>query len=73
MLTFAPVNSLQVSVLSKFVGENIWKYRSEGSKLKSYFVNDLNFRMSSNLNRFKSIILNGLVNNILIIPHILYL
>ncbi|MBC5840167.1 TonB-dependent receptor [Flavobacterium sp. F-380] len=66
MLTFLPVNNLQVSFLSKFVGEQyMGNIDSEGSKLKSYFVNDLNFSYEFKPKSvFKSIILNGLVNNI---------
>ena len=66
MLTFLPVKNLQVSFLSKFVGEQyMGNIDSEGSKLKSYFVNDLNFSYEFKPKSvFKSIILSGLVNNI---------
>ena len=43
IITFLPVSNLQISFLSKFVGEQFMgNIDSEGSKLKSYFVNDLN-------------------------------
>lgn len=66
IVTFLPVSNFQVSLLSKMVGEQyMGNIDSEGSKLKSYFVNDLNvsyeFKPKS---VFKSILLSGLVNNI---------
>lgn len=66
IITFLPVTNFQVSLLSKFVGEQyMGNIDSEGSKLKSYFVNDLNvsyeFKPKS---VFKSILVTGLVNNI---------
>ena len=65
-LTFMPVNHCQISLYSKFVGEQYMaNIDSEGSKLESYFVNDLNvsyeFRPKS---IFKSILVSALVNNI---------
>jgi iron complex outermembrane receptor protein len=66
IITFLPTTNFQVSLLSKFVGEQyMGNIDSEGSKLKSYFVNDLNvsyeFKPKS---VFKSILVTGLVNNI---------
>ena len=66
IITFLPVSNFQVSFLSKMVGEQyMGNIDSEGSKLKSYFVNDLNvsyeFKPKS---VFKSILVTGLVNNI---------
>jgi iron complex outermembrane recepter protein len=65
-LTFMPVNNIQISLYSKFVGEQYMaNIDSDGSKLESYFVNDLNlsyeFRPKS---IFKSILVSALVNNI---------
>ncbi|WP_299777741.1 TonB-dependent receptor [uncultured Formosa sp.] len=65
-IVFQPNTLFQVSLLSKFVGEQyMGNTDSETSKLDSYFVNDLNityeFKMKS---IFKSIILSGVVNNI---------
>ena len=63
---FQPINNLQMSLLSKFVGEQyMGNTDSEASKLDSYFVNDFNITYEIKPNKvFKSIILSGLVNNI---------
>ncbi|AUP79862.1 TonB-dependent receptor [Flavivirga eckloniae] len=66
-LNFYPVNNLQLSLLSKYVGEQyMGNIDNETSKLDSYFVNDfsVNYKISPK-KIFKSIILSGLVNNIL--------
>ncbi|TRX38568.1 TonB-dependent receptor [Flavobacterium sp. ZT3R18] len=65
-LSFIPVKDLQMSLYSKFVGEQYMaNIDSEGSKLESYFVNDLNvsyeFRPKT---IFKSILVSALVNNV---------
>jgi iron complex outermembrane receptor protein len=65
-LGFTPIKDFQISLYSKFVGEQYMaNIDSEGSKLDSYFVNDLNvsyeFRPKS---IFKSILISALVNNI---------
>ena len=65
-LTFMPFTYFQISLYSKFVGEQYMaNIDSDGSKLKSYFVNDLNvsyeFKPKS---IFKSILVSTLVNNI---------
>ena len=65
-LTFMPINYFQISLYSKFVGEQYMaNIDAEGSKLESYFVNDLNvsyeFRPKT---IFKSILVSALVNNI---------
>lgn len=65
-LGFTPIKDFQISLYSKFVGEQYMaNIDSEGSKLDSYFVNDLNvsyeFRPKS---IFKSILVSALVNNI---------
>ncbi|MBC5837964.1 TonB-dependent receptor [Flavobacterium muglaense] len=66
IITFLPVSNLQISFLSKFVGQQyMGNIDSEGSKLKSYFVNDLNFSYEFKPKSvFKSILITGLVNNI---------
>ena len=66
IITFLPVTNFQVSLLSKFVGEQyMGNIDSDNSKLKSYFVNDINvsyeFKPKS---VFKSIMITGLVNNV---------
>ncbi|CAD0002806.1 TonB-dependent receptor [Flavobacterium salmonis] len=65
-LTFMPVKSLQLSLLSKFVGEQFMgNIDSELSKLDSYFVNDFNASFEFKTNKvFKSIMISALVNNI---------
>ena len=65
-LTFMPIKSLQLSLLSKFVGEQFMgNIDSDVSKLDSYFVNDLNVSYEIKLEKiFKSIMISGLVNNI---------
>jgi iron complex outermembrane receptor protein len=65
-LGFTPIKDFQISLYSKFVGEQYMaNIDSEGSKLESYFVNDLNvsyeFRPKT---IFKSILISALVNNI---------
>jgi iron complex outermembrane receptor protein len=66
IITLVPVTNLQVSFLSKFVGEQyMGNIDSEKSKLKSYFVNDFNVSYELKPKSiFKSIIFSGLVNNI---------
>lgn len=65
-LTFMPVKNLQLSLLSKFVGEQFMgNIDSEKSKLDSYFINDLNVSYEIKTDKiFKSIMISGLVNNI---------
>ncbi|MBW4359486.1 TonB-dependent receptor [Flavobacterium taihuense] len=65
-LGFTPIKDFQISLYSKFVGEQYMaNIDSEGSKLDSYFVNDLNvsyeFKPKS---IFKSILVSALINNI---------
>jgi iron complex outermembrane recepter protein len=65
-LGFMPIKGFQISLLSKFVGEQyMGNIDSEGSKLDSYFVNDLNVSYELNPKSiFKSILVSALVNNI---------
>ena len=65
-LIFIPVNNLQVALLTKYVGEQFMdNYESPSSRLPSYLVNDLNVSYEIKPNQiFKSIVLNGLVNNV---------
>jgi iron complex outermembrane receptor protein len=65
-LTYLPIKNMQVTFLSKFVGEQyMGNIDSKQSKLSSYFVNDLNISYEFKPKSvFKSIIINGLVNNI---------
>ncbi len=65
-LVFQPNENLQMSLLSKYVGDQyMGNTDSEASKLKSYFVSDFNITYEIPMNTvFKSIVLSGLVNNI---------
>ncbi|MBU3822136.1 TonB-dependent receptor [Flavobacteriaceae bacterium XHP0103] len=65
-LNFLPVKNLQLSLLSKYVGEQyMGNTDSEASKLDSYFVNDFSITYEIRPEKIvKSIVLSGLVNNI---------
>jgi iron complex outermembrane receptor protein len=65
-LGFTPVRDFQVSLYSKFVGEQYMaNIDSDGSKLDSYFVNDLNVSFEFRPKTvFKSVMISGLVNNV---------
>lgn len=66
VFTFIPVKNLQVSLLSKVVGDQyMGNIDSQGSKLKGYSVSDLNASYEFTTKTFiKSITLSALVNNI---------
>ncbi|PXX31557.1 TonB-dependent receptor [Arenibacter sp. ARW7G5Y1] len=66
VLTYQPKENVQLSLLTKFVGEQyMGNIDSEGSKLDSYSQTDFNVQYEINTNGFvKSIVLSGLVNNI---------
>jgi iron complex outermembrane receptor protein len=61
-----PIKNFQVSLLSKYVGEQyMGNIDAESSKLDSYFVNDLNASYEIVTKKvFKSIRIDALVNNI---------
>ncbi|MEM9686480.1 MAG: TonB-dependent receptor [Bacteroidota bacterium] len=65
-LTWKSPGNLQLSFLSKYVGTQYMSNTdAETSKLESYFVNDFNVQYEiKTRSLLKSIILNGLVNNI---------
>jgi iron complex outermembrane receptor protein len=65
-LVFQPSKELQLSMLSKYVGEQFMGNTDTSvSKLDSYFVNDFSITYEIKTNSiFKSIVLSGLVNNI---------
>jgi iron complex outermembrane recepter protein len=67
ILTFSPLKPLQISLLSKFVGEQFMgNIDAESSKLGSYFVNDLSITYEIETKKiFKSIVISVLSNNIL--------
>ena len=65
-LVYMPIKNFQVSLLSKYVGEQyMGNIDAESSKLDSYFVNDLNASYEIVIKKvFKSIRIDALVNNI---------
>ncbi|MFV5700503.1 TonB-dependent receptor [Flavobacterium sp. XS2P12] len=66
IMTFMPINNFQVSLLSKIVGDQyMGNIDSEASKLKAYYVNDINISYEFKPKAiFKSVLLSGLVNNV---------
>ena len=64
--TFLPIKIFQISLLSKYVGEQyMGNIDSENSKLSAYFVNDLNITYDWKINNgIQSILFSGLVNNL---------
>ncbi len=66
ILSYAPSNTFQVSLLSKYVGEQyMGNIDSEVSKLDSYFINDFHLNYEIKMNSiFESITFSGLINNI---------
>ena len=71
-ITFMPVKKLQLSLLTKGVGEQYLSNNDvKASRLKGYFVNDFNLSYEINPKSiFKSIIISGLVNNIFDVDYI---
>lgn len=63
---YRPLEGLQMSLLSKFVGEQyMGNTDTETSKLDSYFVNDFNIMYEIETKSiFKAIVISGLVNNL---------
>lgn len=72
IVTFMPSKSLQLSLLSKYVGEQYMSNLDlDSSKLERYFVNDLNVSYEIKPNKlFETIRLSALVNNILDVKYI---
>ncbi|WP_299225430.1 TonB-dependent receptor [uncultured Psychroserpens sp.] len=66
-LVFQPREGFQMSLLSKYVGEQFMgNTENPDSKLDSYFINDFNVTYEwKPKSIFKSIVFSGLVNNIL--------
>ncbi|MFN7044921.1 MAG: TonB-dependent receptor [Flavobacterium sp.] len=64
--SYLPVKGLQLSFLSKFVGEQyMGNIDSDISKLDSYFINDFNASYDWKINKgIKSIVFSALVNNV---------
>ena len=67
IMVYKPLENLQFSVLSKFVGEQyLNNIELKAAKLNDYFVNDLNISYELKPKSvFKSIIFTALVNNFL--------
>lgn len=65
-IVYEPINNLQMSLLSKFVGEQYMSNtEADLSKLDSFFVNDFNISYTIEpTSIFDTIIFTGLVNNI---------
>ena len=69
MIVYQPNNNLQISFLSKYVGEqfmsNLNSSVSKLDVLDSYFTSDLNFVYEIATEKgFDAIIISGLINNI---------
>ncbi len=66
MLRYQPLDNLQISFLTKFVGEQyLSNIKAADSKLEAYWVNSLNVQyLWENPPFFKEIVFTGLVNNI---------
>jgi iron complex outermembrane receptor protein len=71
-IVFAPVKDLQISLLSKFVGEQFMSNtEARDSKLDSYFTNDLNLSYTiTPQSIFDTIVLSALVNNIFDVQYV---
>ncbi len=71
-IAYHPIEDLQIEFLSKFVGEQyMGNIDSDGSKLDSYFVNDLNIVYTlDNILVVRSIVFSVLVNNIFNNKHV---
>jgi len=65
-ITYLPINGLELSLLSKYVGEQYMSnIEAESSKLDAYFVNDFNVQYTwRTAPLFKEVVFTGLVNNI---------
>lgn len=65
-ITLLPVKHFQVSLLSKFVGQQyMGNIDAKKSILPDYFVNDLNINYEWKINKgIKSVVFSGLINNI---------
>ncbi|KAA2219553.1 TonB-dependent receptor [Maribacter flavus] len=66
LITYSPVEALQISLLSKYVGKQyMGNIDAESSILDAYTQTDLNFQYEIPFNGFlKSIVFSGLVNNL---------
>jgi iron complex outermembrane receptor protein len=65
-LTYSPINTLQISLLTKYVGKQyMGNIDAEKSILPDYNTSDLNINYEWKINKgIKSIVFSGLINNI---------
>lgn len=72
ILIFSPIKDLQLSFLSKFVGEQFMSnIDNQGSKLKDYFVQDFHVFYEINTHKiFKSVGFTLLANNVLNVKYV---
>ncbi len=71
-IDYSPTQNLQVALLSKYVGEQyLGNIDSQTSKLDAYFLNDFSVNYTiTNVSFAKSLVLQGLVNNIFDVKYI---
>ncbi|WP_124979341.1 TonB-dependent receptor [Nonlabens xiamenensis] len=71
-VVFQPVKSLQISLLSKYVGQQFMSNTEASlSQLDDFFINDLNLVYTIETNSiFESVVFTGLVNNIFDVEYI---
>ena len=71
-IDYSPKQNLQIALLSKYVGEQyLGNIDSQTSKLDAYFLNDFSVNYTiTNLSFAKSLVLQGLVNNIFDVKYI---
>ena len=71
-IDYSPTQNLQVALLSKYVGEQyLGNIDSQTSKLDAYFLNDFSVNYTiTKLSFAKSLVLQGLVNNIFDVKYI---
>lgn len=69
---FKPVDNFEIKFLSKYVGEQYMSnMEAEGSKLDSYFVNDLNLQYNwRTAPLFEEVVFTGLINNIFDVKYV---
>lgn len=69
---YQPINNLNFSFLSKYVGEQYMSnIEHKNSKLDSYFVNDLNVNYEIRSKKIiKAIVFSGLINNIFNVKYV---
>ncbi|REG89671.1 TonB-dependent receptor [Winogradskyella sediminis] len=71
-IVFQPVKNLQMSLLSKYVGEQYMSNtEADLSKLDSFFINDFNINYTlKTASVFDAIVFSGLVNNIFNVKYV---